>query len=110
MRVGSADSFAYMLDGTLTISTAGAARMGEGSRCVGAFRACGIAIPVFEIPDGVGPEEVADDAASAVATESTQSRPQRRTAASDNSWRIKAFEPAALTCVPSSSHSAANSG
>lgn len=27
MRVGSADSFAYMLDGTLTISTAGAARM-----------------------------------------------------------------------------------
>jgi len=49
------------------LQAAGAARMGEGSRFVGAFRACGIAIPVFEIPDGVGPEEVADDAAALAA-------------------------------------------
>lgn len=49
------------------LQAAGRARMGEGSKFVGAFRACGIAIPVFEIPDGVGPEEVADDAAALAA-------------------------------------------
>lgn len=49
------------------LQAAGAARMGEGSRFVGAFRACGIAIPVFEIPDGVGPDDVAADAAALAA-------------------------------------------
>jgi len=49
------------------LQAAGAARMGEGSRFVGAFRACGIAIPVFEVPDGVGPDEVAADAAALAA-------------------------------------------
>lgn len=44
------------------LQAAGRARMGEGSKFVGAFRACGIAIPVFEVSDEVGPEEVASDA------------------------------------------------
>lgn len=48
--------------------------------------------------------------AKAVGTASTVTRLQRRTAASDNSCRISAFEPAALMCAPSSSHSASNSG
>ena len=41
----------------------GGANVGEGSRFVGAFRACGIPIPVFELGEGVG----AADAAPGVA-------------------------------------------
>lgn len=45
------------------LRAAGAAHMGEGSRYVGAFRACGIAIPVFELAEGVSASDVAPDAA-----------------------------------------------
>ncbi|QWW19563.1 hypothetical protein I6B53_10915 [Schaalia sp. 19OD2882] len=44
------------------LRAAGQAHMGEGSRYVGAFRACGIAIPVFELAEGVGAADVAADA------------------------------------------------
>lgn len=44
------------------LQLAGTARIGEGSRFVGAFRACGLAIPVFQLEDGVGPDDVASDA------------------------------------------------
>ena len=44
------------------LQAAGRARMGEGSRFVGAFRACGLAIPVFELADGVSAADVAADA------------------------------------------------
>lgn len=40
----------------------GEAAMGEGSRFVGAFRACGVAIPVFELAEGVSSDDVASDA------------------------------------------------
>jgi len=40
----------------------GRARIGQDSRFVGAFRACGLAIPVFEIDEGARPEDVAGDA------------------------------------------------
>lgn len=44
------------------LQAAGRARMGEGSRFVGAFRARGLAIPVFELADGVSAADVAADA------------------------------------------------
>ncbi len=44
------------------LQVAGRARIGRGSRFVGAFRACGLAIPVFELADGTRPEDVAADA------------------------------------------------
>lgn len=40
------------------LGAAGKANMGEGSRFVGAFRACGLAIPVFELAEGVTAAEV----------------------------------------------------
>ncbi len=45
------------------LQAAGQAQMGEGSRFVGAFRACGLAIPVFELADGASALDVAGDAA-----------------------------------------------
>ncbi|MCD4550131.1 MULTISPECIES: DUF5926 family protein [unclassified Schaalia] len=44
------------------LQLAGRTRLGEGSRFVGAFRACGIAIPVFELGDGVTAADIAADA------------------------------------------------
>lgn len=44
------------------LQAAGTASVGEGSRFVGAFRACGLAIPVFELAEGEGPDEVASGA------------------------------------------------
>jgi hypothetical protein len=44
------------------LQAAGRACMGEGSRFVGAFRACGLTIPVFELADGVSAADVAADA------------------------------------------------
>ncbi len=44
------------------LQVGGRARIGKNSRFVGAFRACGLAIPVFEIDEGARPEDVAEDA------------------------------------------------
>lgn len=46
------------------LQAAGNAHMGEGSRFVGAFRACGIAIPVFELAEGVTAADCAKPAAT----------------------------------------------
>lgn len=48
------------------LHAAGQANLGEGTRFVGAFRAAGIAIPVFELSDGQGAAEVAEAAAALV--------------------------------------------
>lgn len=49
------------------LQAAGTATVGEGSRFVGAFRACGIAIPVFELPGREDADEAAPGAAALVA-------------------------------------------
>ncbi|MDC4232351.1 DUF5926 family protein [Actinomyces sp. B33] len=51
-----------LFDALARLAATGRAHMGEGSRFVGAFRACGIAIPVFELAEGVTAVDVADDA------------------------------------------------
>lgn len=48
------------------LHAAGKANLGEATRFVGAFRAAGIAIPVFELSEGQSAEEVADAAAALV--------------------------------------------
>lgn len=48
------------------LQAAGTASVGEGSRFVGAFRACGLAIPVFELAEGEEAAEVAPGAARLV--------------------------------------------
>ncbi len=45
------------------LQAAGQAQMGEGSQFVGAFRACGIGIPVFQVDDSVPAADFADAAA-----------------------------------------------
>ena len=57
-----------LFTGLARLQAAGKARMGEGSRFVGAFRACGIAIPVFELAEGATADDIAEDAAT-LATE-----------------------------------------
>lgn len=44
------------------MQVAGDAHVGEGSRFVGAFRACGLAIPVFELAEGVSADDVSEPA------------------------------------------------
>ncbi|WP_026460262.1 DUF5926 family protein [Schaalia suimastitidis] len=44
------------------LQASGKATLGDGSRFVGAFRACGIAIPVFELAEGATATDIADDA------------------------------------------------
>lgn len=44
------------------MQVAGDAHVGEGSRFVGAFRACGLAIPVFELAEGVSSDDVSKPA------------------------------------------------
>ena len=51
-----------LFNGLARLAAAGNAHVGEGSRFVGAFRACGIAIPVFELAEGATASDVADGA------------------------------------------------
>ncbi len=51
-----------LFTGLARLQASGRARMGEGSRFVGAFRACGIAIPVFELAEGASAQDIAEDA------------------------------------------------
>lgn len=53
-----------LFDGLARVQAAGLARLGEGSRFIGAFRACGIAIPVFELAEGASAEDIVEDAAA----------------------------------------------
>lgn len=52
-----------LFDALARLHVRGEARLSEGSRFVGAFRACGLAIPVFELAEG----ETAEDVAAPVA-------------------------------------------
>lgn len=63
VRVVSAVEESALFTALARLQASGRARMGEGSRFVGAFRACGIAIPVFELAEGVSEQDVAADAA-----------------------------------------------
>ncbi|WP_022867205.1 DUF5926 family protein [Schaalia vaccimaxillae] len=51
-----------LFNGLARLAVAGKAHVGEGSRFVGAFRACGIAIPVFELAEDATASDVAADA------------------------------------------------
>ncbi len=51
-----------LFDALARVQAAGKANLGEGSRFIGAFRACGIAIPVFELAEGVRAEDIEKEA------------------------------------------------
>lgn len=51
-----------LFDALARVQAAGKANLGEGSRFIGAFRACGIAIPVFELAEGVRAEDIVKEA------------------------------------------------
>lgn len=53
-----------LFDALAKLHVRGEARLSEGSRFVGAFRACGLAIPVFELAEGESAEDIASDAAA----------------------------------------------
>lgn len=55
-----------LFTGLARLHAAGKANLGDGTRFVGAFRAAGIAIPVFELSEGQNAGEVADAAATMV--------------------------------------------
>ena len=55
-----------LFDALARLHVRGEARLSEGSRFVGAFRACGLAIPVFELAEGETAEDVAAPAAAFV--------------------------------------------
>lgn len=67
------------------LQACGDAKMGEGSKFVGAFRACGIAIPVFQVDPSLSAEDLASPAlaleealAKALADESPLTDEERR--------------------------------
>lgn len=51
-----------LFDALARVQAAGKANLGEGSRFIEAFRACGIAIPVFELAEGVRAEDIVKEA------------------------------------------------
>lgn len=51
-----------LFDALARVQAAGKANLGEGSRFIGAFRTCGIAIPVFELAEGVRAEDIEKEA------------------------------------------------
>ncbi len=51
-----------LFDALARLQGAGKARLSEGSRFVGAFRACGLVIPVFELVEGETAEDIAASA------------------------------------------------
>ena len=57
-----------LFDALARLHVRGEACLSEGSRFVGAFRACGLAIPVFELAEGESAEDVAAPAAAFVAS------------------------------------------
>lgn len=62
VRVLTDDDESKLFTALARLQAAGIAKMGEGSRFVGAFRACGIAIPVFELAEGASADDIAKDA------------------------------------------------
>jgi hypothetical protein len=52
-----------LLDALARLHVAGASSLGEGTRLVGSFRAHGLVVPVWDLPTGVGADEVEKPAA-----------------------------------------------
>ena len=48
-----------LFDALARLAARGEANVGEGSRYVGSFRACGLIVPVFELPEGASAADVA---------------------------------------------------
>lgn len=53
----------HLLDALARLHAAGTSSLGEGTRLVGSFRAHGLTVPVWDLPSGVGAEEVEKPAA-----------------------------------------------
>ncbi|MGK5629530.1 DUF5926 family protein [Streptomyces sp. URMC 123] len=53
-----------LLDALARLHCAGAAALGEGTRLVGSFRAHGLVVPVWDLPVGMGADEVEKPAAA----------------------------------------------
>ena len=53
-----------LLDAMARLHVAGASSLGEGTRLVGSFRAHGLTVPVWDLPVGMGAEEVEKPAAA----------------------------------------------
>ncbi|BDH02928.1 MULTISPECIES: DUF5926 family protein [Streptomyces] len=53
----------HLLDALARLHTAGTSSLGEGTRLVGSFRAHGLTVPVWDLPSGVGAEEIEKPAA-----------------------------------------------
>lgn len=53
-----------LLDALARLHAVGEAGLGEGTRLVGSFRAHGLTVPVWDLPSGVGAEDVEEPAAA----------------------------------------------
>ncbi|MGW5332385.1 DUF5926 family protein [Streptomyces bauhiniae] len=53
----------HLLDALARLHAAGTSSLGEGTRLVGSFRAHGLTVPVWDLPSGVGAEEIEKPAA-----------------------------------------------
>ncbi|MEU7054465.1 DUF5926 family protein [Streptomyces sp. NPDC046197] len=74
-----------LLDALARLHAAGRSTLGEGTRLVGSFRAHGLTVPVWDLPTGVGAEEVekpavefAERLAAALAAETPLTADERR--------------------------------
>lgn len=74
-----------LLDALARLHAAGHAGLGEGTRLVGSFRAHGLTVPVWDLPSGVGADDVekpaaefAERLASALADEAPLTADERR--------------------------------
>jgi hypothetical protein len=52
-----------LLDALARLQAAGQSGLGEGTRLVGSFRAHGLTVPVWDLPSGVGAQDVEKPAA-----------------------------------------------
>ncbi|GGV76146.1 preprotein translocase SecA [Streptomyces griseoloalbus] len=74
-----------LLDALARLHAAGRSSLGEGTRLVGSFRAHGLTVPVWDLPSGVGAEDVekpaaefAERLAAALATDAPLTADERR--------------------------------
>ncbi|MFJ9345085.1 DUF5926 family protein [Streptomyces sp. NPDC101237] len=74
-----------LLDALARLHAAGRSSLGEGTRLVGSFRAHGLTVPVWDLPSGVGAEDVekpaaefAERLATALASEAPLTAEERR--------------------------------
>lgn len=74
-----------LLDALARLHAAGTSSLGEGTKLVGSFRAHGLVVPVWDLPTGVGAEDVekpaaefAERLAAALATDTPLTTEERR--------------------------------